>query len=191
MAKKTRKNRDKKHPNYTPMTLKRQGQVTVNLMEKAMRTAMPLLSKEELRRRGQKASKRGVSGAYEIAFTKRYHSMTEEDIDRREAFTVHVISTFLNLPKTFIRIRPIKQEATKLTASSRFERYTVTYAEQTIGKVSIQTQRVFNDTYLIIVYRSRIQGRSKELMDQKERQRIRNTSEWMTKKREIMNRRHQ
>lgn len=96
--------------------------------------------------------KKSARGYYELSFTRHYLDITKRDEELRYDYAKGEISQALSIPKDMITLR---KKSENQTLSSIDEVYYVKRGKESIGKVSIRTQRRLRKTDLIIVYQEK------------------------------------
>lgn len=97
-------------------------------------------------------TKKSVRGHFKTAFTKVFDDVTELDMGLRKEYATQLVSQFTLVPEDMLQYR---KKTTKSTVSATDEVYYVKRGQETIGKLSIRSQRTFRTNILIVIYQEK------------------------------------
>lgn len=98
-----------------------------------------------------KQSRRSNKGHYRLEFSKTYKDMTEKDIELRKTYAKDLIAGSLGCPSDMITLRQ-KRNTGEQSLTARDEVFYVKVGQDTAGKLSIRTQRLWKTTLLMFVF---------------------------------------
>lgn len=99
-----------------------------------------------------KKRRKSTKGYYRVAFVESYTDITENDLAIKDKYLIDAISRHLGVPKEMITLR---KKTTNQTLASLDEVYYVKVGVDTLGKVSMRTQRMFTKINMEIIYQER------------------------------------
>ncbi|AXH71196.1 hypothetical protein BSP36_150 [Bacillus phage BSP36] len=98
-------------------------------------------------------SRQSTRGHYRIEFTQVYENMTEKDVELRKVYGVDLVAGNLGVPIDMITLKAKKKTAQTLTSLD--EVFYVKVGQDTCGKLSIRTQRLWKGSILIFVFQKK------------------------------------
>lgn len=98
---------------------------------------------------GHKEKRLSTRGYYHVALTKEYQGLTEKDLMLKVEYGKDLISQYTGIPTDMLVFR---KKAERQTLSSIDTVYYVRRGKETIGKLSIRTQRRFKNLGLLFIY---------------------------------------
>jgi hypothetical protein len=96
-------------------------------------------------------ARKSTKGHYRIEFTKTFEDMTELDIGLRVTYGKDLVAANLGVPVDMVTLRAKRKEGIQ-TLTSLDEVFYVKVGQDTAGKLSIRTQRLWKSTLLIYVF---------------------------------------
>ena len=99
-----------------------------------------------------KKRRKSTKGYYKVAFIESYTDITENDLAIKDKYLIDAVSRHLGVPKEMVSLR---KKSTNQTLASLDEVYYVKIGVDTMGKVSMRTQRMATKINMEIVYQER------------------------------------
>lgn len=105
-------------------------------------------------------------GHYKVAQVESFEGVTERDVELRREYAKDLIGMHTNSAADFIQLR---RKESNVTLSSLHEVYYVKIGHNTVGKISISVQRVFNKINLSFIFQEKRvrdsagQGKNKQM----------------------------
>ncbi|QZA69064.1 hypothetical protein 278BB001_120 [Bacillus phage 278BB001] len=96
-------------------------------------------------------ARKSTRGHYRVEFTEVFERMTEKDIELRKTYGIDLVAGNLKVPTDMVTLRA-KKKTGEQTLTSLDEVYYVKVGQETCGKLSIRTQRLWKSSNLIFVF---------------------------------------
>lgn len=98
-----------------------------------------------------KQAKKSTKGHYRVEFTEVFDRATERDIELRRTYGKELIARHLGTPADMVSLRA-KKKTGEQTLTALDEVFYVKVGQDTVGKLSIRTQRHWKGVTLIFIF---------------------------------------
>jgi len=98
-----------------------------------------------------KQARKSTKGHYRVEFVKTFEDMTEKDIELRVKYGKDLVASNLGVPVDMVTFRAKRKEGIQ-TLTSLDEVFYVKVGQDTAGKLSIRTQRLWKSNLLLFIF---------------------------------------
>ena len=98
---------------------------------------------------GYNTLRKSAKGYYYTAFVKEYAGLSDRDLELKLEYGIDLVSQYTGVPKDMLSTR---KKSEKQTVTSIDTVYYIRRGQESIGKLSIRSQRRFRDKALVFVY---------------------------------------
>lgn len=99
-------------------------------------------------------ARKSTRGHYRVAFMNTYENMTEKDVELRVTYGKELVAKHVGVPTDMVTLRPKKSSGSQ-TITSLDEVFYVKIGQDTAGKLSIRTQRLWKSVTLLFVFQEK------------------------------------